>query len=396
MAVYKEVFDIYKLISLQVHTTLLPSTWEALLLVLLEIENTLLNSATKTTIVANLSSAEACADMILETLLYTWVRAPVISDALWTLLRRQLNKATVWNQTIWQWASIMTKLTKLESLKIYDVDLDAVKSPNSRSKKIFMSSLSKILFDSEENVPESNDTVTFEGSIFPKEELEKEKVDFQNYRERKMSHHNSEISNEPPVELLRTTSISITFVLHRKISEFGNLNQVTTLDSTNIHSFWKNFLCSIGNPNDILSPSNHARGIKGLVGIWDSLERIRTLQPYTGVVMPPLFDFASWIFQAADLCADYSDGRAIAYGCMCRMMCRRHDQPIPEDLIPHFYRLLIKGLLSTDLKVNYAIIMNAGNLFNLPLAGCYIIIPTLISSIEEKVFLIFPLLIFSF
>lgn len=104
--------------------------------------------------------------------------------------------------------------------------------------------------------------------------------------------------------------------------------------------------------------------------------------------MPDLFSFASWIFQAADLGAEYSDGRAIAYGAMCRMMSRRHDQPIPENLLPHFYRLVIKGLLSRDLKIYYAIIMNSSNIFNLPLPGCYVLIPTFISSIEKEVCLL--------
>jgi hypothetical protein len=163
------------------------------------------------------------------------------------------------------------------------------------------------------------------------------------------------------------------------------LGQIANLTEEKIQHCWKNILCLLGNVNEI-APANHAEGIKSMVGIWETLEKIRTLQPYEGVVMPDLFSFASWIFQAADLpSAEYSDGKAIAYGCMCRLMCRRHDQPIPENLLPHFYRLIIKGLLSKDLKVYYAIIMNSSNIFNLPLPGCYVLIPTFISSIENEV-----------
>lgn len=109
------------------------------------------------------------------------------------------------------------------------------------------------------------------------------------------------------------------------------------------------------------------------------------MQPYEGVAMPSLFEFAPWIFQAADTSSDFSDGRAIAYGCMCRMMCRRHDQPIPEDVFPHFYRLLVKGLCSDDLKINYAIIMNSVGIFTLGLPGSYIIVPTYVAAIDKKV-----------
>jgi hypothetical protein len=106
MSMYKEVFDIYKLIALQIHVQLLSSTWECLLLALLEIQNFLLTSypSNKTTIVSNIPAAEDCADMVLETLLYSWLRAPAVSDTMWLILRRQLKKSTGWNQTIWQWS----------------------------------------------------------------------------------------------------------------------------------------------------------------------------------------------------------------------------------------------------------------------------------------------------
>jgi hypothetical protein len=106
MSMYKEVFDIYKLIALQVHVQLLPSTWECLLLALLEIQHFLLCTypKNKTTIISNRPAAEECADMVLETLLYSWLRSPSVSDGMWMILRRQMKKSTLWNQTIWQWA----------------------------------------------------------------------------------------------------------------------------------------------------------------------------------------------------------------------------------------------------------------------------------------------------
>lgn len=70
-------------------------------------------------------------------------------------------------------------------------------------------------------------------------------------------------------------------------------------------------------------------------------------------------------------------------------MCRRHDQDIPDNLLPHFYRLIVTGLLSNDLKINYAIIMNLSKIFNLPLPGSFVIVPTLISTIEKLVYSLF-------
>lgn len=106
-------------------------------------------------------------------------------------------------------------------------------------------------------------------------------------------------SADSPAESRKSKSIPVSFILHRKIQEFTNLNHVD-LNPAKIQLIWKNMLCTLANIND-MSPANHTEAIKSLVNIWETMERIRILQPYQGVTMPPLFEFASWIFQAADL-----------------------------------------------------------------------------------------------
>ena len=66
-------------------------------------------------------------------------------------------------------------------------------------------------------------------------------------------------------------------------------------------------------------------------------------------------------------------------------MCRRHDQAIPEDLLSHFYRLLVKGLNCEDNKIVVAIIMNCTELFSLDLTGSFILIPTFLRTIRRYV-----------
>ncbi|KAJ3032249.1 Ral GTPase-activating protein subunit alpha-2, partial [Rhizophlyctis rosea] len=169
-----------------------------------------------------------------------------------------------------------------------------------------------------------------------------------------------------------------------RASEFPIYSNLPWWNAESVLFVWKNMLCVLGDFNDIQVPANHADAIACLVSIWDTLEKIRTMQPYEGVKMPPLFDFATWIFKAADMPAEYNDGRAYAYGCMCRMMCRRHDQPFSEELYPHFYRILIKGLLSDDLKITTAIFMNSTKLFTLCLPGSHILIPGFIKAIKRQ------------
>ena len=77
------------------------------------------------------------------------------------------------------------------------------------------------------------------------------------------------------------------------------------------------------------------------------LQKVRAEQPFNGSAsemlrIPSLLEFADWIFQAADMSNEYSDGRAIAYGCMCRMMCRKQDDYLPDNYLSQFYRIIIK------------------------------------------------------
>ncbi|KAI9015426.1 hypothetical protein DFJ74DRAFT_680173 [Hyaloraphidium curvatum] len=113
---------------------------------------------------------------------------------------------------------------------------------------------------------------------------------------------------------------------------------------------------------------------------------IRACQPYRGVPLPPLYDFVTWIFQACGLSAEYVEGRAAAYGCMCRMMCRRHDQRLGNEYFAHFYRLVIKGLAGTDVNVIFAIINNSTRLFGLNLPGSTILIPAFLKCFRQLFF----------
>ncbi|KAJ3213934.1 Ral GTPase-activating protein subunit alpha-1, partial [Dinochytrium kinnereticum] len=109
----------------------------------------------------------------------------------------------------------------------------------------------------------------------------------------------------------------------------------------------------------------------------------RSLQPFDGVPMPYLFDFVAWFIKCADLSAEMSECRSAAVGCLCRLICRRHDQPMPEDLLPHFYKILFKELPGDDLKLIYAIINNCTSIFASCLPGSSILIPTFLKCIKK-------------
>ncbi|KAI8823427.1 uncharacterized protein EV422DRAFT_354572 [Fimicolochytrium jonesii] len=64
-------------------------------------------------------------------------------------------------------------------------------------------------------------------------------------------------------------------------------------------------------------------------------------------------------------------------------MWRRHDQPFLEDYYPHFYRLLTKGLSSSDPQVITAILSNSRKLFVLGLPGSYILVKPFLCCIRN-------------
>jgi hypothetical protein len=74
--------------------------------------------------------------------------------------------------------------------------------------------------------------------------------------------------------------------------------QSLNLTKENALFVWKNVLCILGNPNQILSPGIHSDAIKAVVNIYDMLALVRACQPYQGVALPPMFDTITWIFQA--------------------------------------------------------------------------------------------------
>jgi hypothetical protein len=110
----------------------------------------------------------------------------------------------------------MTRLTKLASLKIYDVDIDTM-PVNESAKKRRKTFKSNGLGDSSSGSVEL--LKSFDGTASNTESLDNVTV-----RDRKISVYQSS-PVESPVEQ-KSKSIPVSFLLHRKISEFTNLNQV--------------------------------------------------------------------------------------------------------------------------------------------------------------------------
>ncbi|KAI8851661.1 hypothetical protein BC829DRAFT_386568, partial [Chytridium lagenaria] len=188
----------------------------------------------------------------------------------------------------------------------------------------------------------------------------------------------TEKTEKAPIKIpsLNTTWLS-------RLNEFPNIGSAITWTHDHILFAWKNMICVIGDITAISTPTHFAEAVNCVAWVQDSLLKIRSSQPFDGVHMPYLFDFVAWFVKSAELNTEFNDGKASAIGCLCRLMCRRHDQRYPETLLPHFYKILFKELTGDDMRSVYAIINNCSKLFASGLPGSTMIIPTFLKCFKK-------------
>ncbi|CAO3607595.1 unnamed protein product [Cunninghamella echinulata] len=166
-------------------------------------------------------------------------------------------------------------------------------------------------------------------------------------------------------------------------TEFLNLQNLTC-DGLGALILWKNMLCTIGNLNMIQSTLNYTIAIKCVVDIWDTLVWVRSNQPYRGVPFPALYEITPWLIQATELPSKYDNGRAYAFGSLCRLVCRKPEEHLPDSFYAHFYRCVLKGLASENDLIIQSIIQNSERIFAFSLPGVHILIPPFIHAIEKQ------------
>jgi len=82
----------------------------------------------------------------------------------------------------------------------------------------------------------------------------------------------------------------------------------------------------------------------------------------------------------------FAPGKALAYGTLCRLICRQMEAPPGGWLLGHFYYLLRDGLSEReDMRCVYAILLNSSPIFSLALDGASILIPHYLMAIKHLV-----------
>ncbi|KAF9964855.1 Ral GTPase-activating protein subunit alpha-2, partial [Mortierella alpina] len=164
--------------------------------------------------------------------------------------------------------------------------------------------------------------------------------------------------------------------------EFVNISMKGRSAET-ILSVWKNIICSIGNPNDIQIPLVKTEVMLCLIDVWDLLNQTRTCQSLDATVIPPLYDFAPWFFEAAKSSSDGGVGLPAIYGGLCRMMSRRFDQDFDPEYYRLFYESVIQGLRLDDSMIGHSILANSSRLFTLSLPGSHILVMPFLNAIRQ-------------
>ncbi|XP_061650251.1 ral GTPase-activating protein subunit alpha-2 isoform X5 [Phyllopteryx taeniolatus] len=120
---------------------------------------------------------------------------------------------------------------------------------------------------------------------------------------------------------------------------------------------WRRILGILGDVNNIRCPKIHAKVFSYLYELWQKLAKIRDnlgisvdnqSSPPQPAFIPPLRMFASWLFRATMLPAEYKAGKLQAYKLICEMMTRQQDVLPNTDFLVHLYHIMHKGFTSND------------------------------------------------
>ncbi|XP_028251013.1 ral GTPase-activating protein subunit alpha-2 isoform X2 [Parambassis ranga] len=135
---------------------------------------------------------------------------------------------------------------------------------------------------------------------------------------------------------------------------------------------WRRILGILGDVNNIRCPKIHAKVFSYLYDLWHKLAKIRDnlgisvdnqSSPPQPAFIPPLRMFASWLFRATMLPAEYKAGKLQAYKLICEMMTRHQDVLPNSDFLVHLYYIMHKGFTSDDQDVLNTIIRSSSPRF---------------------------------
>ncbi|KAJ3373261.1 Ral GTPase-activating protein subunit alpha-2 [Kappamyces sp. JEL0680] len=364
---FKEILQFYRFLACEKAHLLDEASWKLLMVTVADLH-----------LVIPLSELEAndFPYVFTETVLIMWIRSRNNSDEMWLKLHQTIGSLLEISGVATAWAALLTQVTYVMSEVTYGIGIAALKEDHGRHKKAKRNreqSTTNLL------TPGPDTTKTKKGDEPPS--------------------NLAETSSRPSLGRSSTSKAS-SFSEHASLDDgyidsipgmqmmadslqFSQIKELRELEGVSFLLVWKNLICVIGKPHLIHTSLIHHEITNCYANVWSLLDKIRLLQPYAGVEMPSLFDFAGMFMKTATMPAEYAKGASVAVGALGKMICRRHDQPIDKALYIHFYTLIFKSLSEPLGLVAFSLLSNISRLFSLCLPGATCLIPTMLKCIDQ-------------
>lgn len=153
---------------------------------------------------------------------------------------------------------------------------------------------------------------------------------------------------------------------------------------TNVLFLWRNWIRALGNLTLIERPEVHEMAIRTLASVLDRLEAVRNGQVFDAPILPPIFDFAEAMFDAAERAErGFEASRCVAMACLSKMICRRSDFPLPDIYYSRFYLAVVNGLVDKDSPLALVTLRATSHIFSYDLPGSQVLIPAYLKCIAS-------------
>ncbi|KAI8049878.1 hypothetical protein BDF22DRAFT_745751 [Syncephalis plumigaleata] len=386
LRLHRLVLSLVRVVLAANNERLLPSTWNHTLRALLAVQNLVMAGKPR----YSSKTIDSLIGMLVKTIYVTWARANTNDHEIWEQLCAAMQRHILWPQVVRQWGKMVLKMTRVIIKEVYGIDTkklgqDVMLPKLLRKKKNALQPAAAAAASRSLRKHHSANPITIMtggnrhdesyGTTITGASNSNNTVGMSDEESPRIERKRSQTHNalDRLVNVTRNTSIQqleVTFA-DFKTEGFTELSSVKWTPDYALRS-WKNILCSLGNPNTIENPGFHLEAIDCLVDTWSMLAAVQRRQSIGGGYQPAL----------SNLCHGYSkqpicqSSRAAAYGCICRMMGTKLDEPVPRELCVHFYRLILKGVAIKDDRIRTSIMWRSANLFRNCLPGSTVLLPS--------------------
>ncbi|KAF9431070.1 Ral GTPase-activating protein subunit alpha-1 [Podila epigama] len=373
---YKDIVGLLRAIVSRSQIQLNEESWRVLLGSLLEIQRRVMNQPEKYSTPIPPSSTDDLVSLIVETVLCAYSRCPNVSNGQWIELRKTMISGLRWPQAVAQWTRWSLRLTHLISAEVFQVDLEGqnnrtLSSTGARHARKMSDKFrhSRYLSSKTDNPLRHSiggELLSSQGILFaqptyslpnaPGHERSSRRANSVHYDANKQPLLGTGVSSSGSAVFAPTLLGHMGFLPSRELGREFHPTFKPDLGECDEEPFERggSHAATMGDPSmditDDKLPLVKTEAVLCLIDIWDILNQTRTAQPANATLIPPLYDFAPWFFEAAKSTNDGGIGRPAIYGGLCRMMSRRYDQDFDPSYYSIFYECIVEMLKDGQLR----------------------------------------------